>query len=272
MYSRTLVSIAAMSAFVVLAFGSSGASSDLSGSVSMPSSLSKDQPATIEVELSNAGEAALDVSTLEIPSDLARSWEITSSSPAITNEAPTGMSGDIEMTFATPVTVAAGGTAKVSLDVVPRLGGRKSGSLKFRTADSTSAWVSVTSSVPGDDEEPLSWTVSAPSSAAVGETIELTVQLVNQGTRPDELIDVGLNEELYDHFDVVSIDPPPQVDEESALGGRSYTYNETLLPGSQTDVVFTLTATSGGTLDDYVNLCFESELLCKQPGFEIRVQ
>ncbi len=111
----------------------------------------------------------------------------------------------------------------------------------------------------GRTPEAVSVSVEAPSEAAVGEVVDLKVNIKNVSRKSVTIGDVDLQESFLNGFTVVSADPTPKSSTRVPLvNSRSHTFDLAIPPGETRTVRFRLKAVAEGVhrgdLDVYVGL------------------
>jgi hypothetical protein len=258
-------SLVAALAFGVLAAGS--AESDRSIEVSMPAGGAADLQSHVEIRIANTGSEALAVDGIELDEYFLGPFELVGGEPSL--GAPVEDQG--KQVYPVRLEVAPGSEGILRLDVIPRFGGDLDLPIGLCfEGESSCRSARVKTKVDGP-AAPLAYPqVTLPESVAVGETFQLEVRIGNPTSKEDALIDLTLNEVLKG-AEVESVDPAAlSAEPQPLLGGTVYTFHRPIPPRSEIVVTYHMRARQTVRIEDYVNICTESHLLCQQPEFVLR--
>lgn len=270
MLRRTLVSLAATAGFVVLAFGSGQSTQRPDASLTVPA-LTIGQSSTWTISLDNQTDTPFAWTTVRLHDDVAGAVTLdgVASDPSASPRAlQPGKGWEIAVSGSVPP----GGQQSIDLTITPKVPGKFSSKVSVCDAGGTCAADMVSATIPGQPRALRQSTVTAPETPASGAPFVLQVDVVNQGTLPDEVDSITLPTDLLDAVTLGQITPTPGSIKD-AFGGKALTYEHGLQPGASLSVTIEVTPTRAGGITDAIEVCGPGGMFdCEEVSFAVTVQ
>ncbi|MFK7930019.1 MAG: hypothetical protein AB8H79_17630 [Myxococcota bacterium] len=263
---RHRISILAAGVLTALAFGSSeGEPAAVQMQWKGPATLLAGEGFLAEIEVSNDGETDFVVQTVDVDGDLDRAFALVVTSS--TDEVDYGEGTRITIP---PLTVPAGGTARVPISGTAFLNGRQGGRVELCDAQGQCFSDRVSSTVQGGPDRAILATWTLPETVVEGETFDVVLTLKNQSGGRDLVKSVGVSTATSEWLKLDASVPPHQ-GPGSSLGRKVWRYDLKVGAGVDETITFTTVAPRPGPRVASLSVCLASETFCSDQRVEVQV-